>query len=85
MWLVMKLAKKYSINCKLCNQTHYPIFDSKGMGAAGISAVDIVHSESETIIVPYKCPIMNKDAEVMFPYDDEIYGKGIVGWKEQNG
>jgi rubredoxin len=67
------MVKKYTIKCKLCNQTHYPIFGTRRTSLA--AAVP-----PKSIEIVYKCPVTGKEAEVVYPYAIEIYGKSIIGW-----
>jgi hypothetical protein len=75
------LVKRYTINCKLCGQTHYPVFGKKRLGALGIVS-------PTKIVVPYKCPVTDKNAEVTYPFNqqtnEDIYDRGIVGWSTVN-
>lgn len=71
------MVKKYTISCEFCKGTHYPIFGKIGTGAAAMLP-------PKRIPFPYTCPRTDKSGQVEYPYDKEIYGRGIVGWNDEN-
>jgi hypothetical protein len=71
------MVKKYTISCKLCKRIHYPVFGKLGTGAVGIVP-------PKKILFPYTCPITHKRGQTEYPYDKEIYGRGITGWRDED-
>ena len=71
------MTKIYRIQCKLCGNIHFPIFGKREIYTTGILPSSVMY-------FTYTCPDNGKSGEVSYPYDVDVDGRSITGWKKSN-